>query len=154
MKKRQTKAQKCKDLGNAVLQIRAGKKVRRIGAKDGSIPTHPVVPVDKSKLEADVQAECITWLKEHRVYHKRCDAGTFQNNRGQYGTYGIIGGGDIQGVLRKHDGKHYEIETKKGKGGRLSEAQQRRKRDLEANNGLYFVVHGVEELFYYMGAWV
>jgi len=152
-KKRQTKLQKCNDLGNAVIQIRNGQKVRRIGARDGSIPTHPVVLVDPDKLEEDVLAECLEWLKKHHVMHNRHDCGGGNFGSG-YATYGILGSGDIHGVLRKHDGKHFEIECKKGKGGRLSKAQQKRKRDVEYNNGLYFVVHGVDELNYYMGCWV
>jgi hypothetical protein len=153
MAKRQTKADKCRDLGNAVLQIRAGKKVKRIGARDGSIPTHPVVPVDPKKKEAEVLADCLRWLRENHVMHNRHDCGTLDSGYG-FATYGILGSGDIHGVLRFHDGKHFEIECKRGKGGRLSKAQQKRKRDVEYNNGLYFVVHGVEEMFYYMGAWV
>jgi hypothetical protein len=152
--KRQTKAQKCKDLGNAVIQIREGKKVKRVGARDGSIPTHPVVSVDPTKSEKIVLMECLAWLNINHVKCNRHDAGTFQNKFGQYGTYGILGSGDIHGMLRHHDGKHFEIECKKGKGGRLSKAQQKRRRDVEYNNGLYFVVHGVEELIYYMGCWV
>lgn len=152
--KRRTKAQKCKDLGNAIIQMRKGERVRRVGARDGSIPTHPVVPVDPSKSENEVQSECLTWLKKHHVYCKRCDAGTFQNQYGQWGSYGIIGGGDIQGILKQHDGKAFDIECKKGAGGRLNKAQQRRKRDVEYSNGLYFIVHGIEELIYYMSEWM
>lgn len=152
--KRQTKSQKCRDLGNAIIQMRNDEKVRRIGAKDGSIATHPVVPVDVTKLEADVLSECLAWLKKHHVMCNRHDAGTFQNNRGQYGTYGIKGSGDIHGMLKKNWGKHFEIETKRGSGGRQSKGQQDRMRDIRNNNGLYFVCHGVEELEFLMGEWV
>jgi hypothetical protein len=152
--KRQTKAQKCRDLGNAIIQMRKGEKIRRIGAKDGSVPTHPVVPVDPTKSEKAVLAMCLSWLRKHHVMCNRHDAATFQNDRGQWGTYGILGSGDIHGIFRYHDGKHFEVECKRGKGGRLSKDQQKRKRNVEYNNGLYFVVHGVEELIYYMGEWV
>ena len=154
MVKRQSKADKFRDLANAVNQINNDEKVRRIGAKDGSIATHPVVPVDPTTLEAEVLRDCLVWLSNHYVMHNRHDAGTFQNNRGQYGTYGILRSGDIHGMLRHHGGKHFEIETKRGKGGRLSKAQQKRKMDVEYNNGLYFVVHGINELIFYMGVWV
>jgi len=152
--KRQTKSQKFNDLANAVKQINSGEKVKRIGARDGSIATHPVVPVDPTKSEKAVLAECLFWLDKHHIMYNRHDAGTFQNNRGQWATYGILGSGDIHGMLRHNWGKHFEIECKRGKGGRLSKAQQKRKRDVEYNNGLYFVVHGIEELIFYMEEWV
>lgn len=128
--------------------------MKRIGAKDGSIRTHPVVPVDPTKLEADVLDDCRDWLKAHHVMHNRHDAGTFQNNRGQWGCYGIINSGDIHGMLKHHGGKHFEIETKRGSGGRLSVGQQKRMKDICENGALYIVVHGVEELEHYMGEWI
>ena len=154
MKHKQTKAQKCNDLANAIIQIRKGEKVKRIGRKDGSIATHPVVPVDPKKLECDVLDDCRDWLKKHHVMHDRHDAGTFQNNRGQWGSYGIIGSGDIHGMLKNNWGKHFEIECKRGSGGTQSKGQQDRMRDVRVNNSLYFVVHGVEELELFMGEWV
>lgn len=152
--KRQTKQQKFNDLANAVKQMREGKPVKRIGAKGGSIRTHPVVPVDPKKLEHEVLADCLSWLKKHHVFCNRHDAGTFQNNRGQWGCYGIINSGDIHGMLKRHGGKHFEVETKRGSGGSLSAGQQKRMKDVRANSGLYFVVHGVEELEFLMGEYV
>lgn len=152
--KRQTRKQKFNDLANAVKQMREGKSVKRVGTKDGSIRTHPVVPVDPKKLEHEVLADCLAWLKKHHVFCNRHDAGTFQNSRGQYGTYGILGSGDIHGMLRHNRGKHFEIECKRGSGGVLSEAQQKRMRKVRRNNGLYFVCHGVQELEHFMGEWV
>lgn len=152
MTKRQTKAQKFNDLANAIGQIRRGEPVERIGAKDDSIQTHPVVHVDSKKLEHEVLADCLAWLKKHRVFCNRHDSGSFQNDRGQWGTYGIKNSGDIIGILR--DGQHFEIETKRGSGGTLSEGQQKRMKDVRDNNGLYFICHGVEEIEYFMGEFV
>jgi len=154
MTKPQTKLQKFNDLANAYHQIRRGEKVKRIGGKDGSIRTHSVVPVDSKKLEHEVLDDCLSWLKKHHVFHNRHDAGTFQNERGQYGTYGIINSGDIHGMLKHHEGKHFEIECKRGSGGRLSVGQQQRRRDVRNNDSLYFVCHGVEEIEYYMGEYI
>ena len=154
MKRRQIKQQKFNDLANAIGQIRRGEKVKRIGAKDGSIRTHAVVPVDPKKLECQVLVECLLWLKRHHVFHNRHDAGTFQNERGQWGCYGIINSGDIHGMLKKNWGKHFEIECKRGSGGRLSIGQQQRRKDVRDNDSLYFVVHGVEELEHFIGEWV
>jgi len=125
-----------------------------VGAKDGSIPTHPIIPVDNTKKEAQILRECLSWLKRRNVYCKRHDAGTFQNQFGQWGAYGIKGSGDIHGMLRKHGGKHYEIECKHGSGGHQNAGQRKRMREVRENNGLYFIVHGVEELEHYMGEWV
>jgi hypothetical protein len=137
-----------------VKQIREGKPVKRIGTKDGSIRTHAVVPVDPKKLEHEVLADCLSWLKKHHVFCNRHDAGTFQNERGQWGTYGIIGSGDIHGMLKHAWGKHFEIECKRGSGGRLDVGQQRRMKQVHANDSLYFVVHGREELAHFMGDYV
>jgi len=152
--KRQTRKQKYNDLANVIGQIRRGEKVKRIGTKDGSIRTHPVVPVDSKKFEHEVLADCLSWLKKHHVFCNRHDAGTFQNERGQWGCYGIINSGDIHGMLKNNWGKHFEIETKRGSGGSLSVGQQKRMKDVRANDSLYFVCHGVEELEHFMGEWV
>lgn len=151
--KPQTRKQKFNDLANAIGQIRKGEKVKRIGTKDGSIRTHAVVSVDPKKLEHEVLADCLSWLKKHHVFCNRHDAGTFQNDRGQWGTYGIKGAGDIHGMLNPN-GRHFEIECKRGSGGKHSVGQQKRLRDVRYNSGLYFIVHGVEELEHYMGEWI
>ena len=151
--KPQTKLQKFNDLANAYHQIRRGEKVKRIGAKDGSIRTHAVVHIDYPGLEKRVLGDCLYWLKKHHIFHNRHDAGSFQNERGQWGTYGIKNSGDIHGML-KPDGRHFEIECKRGSGGRLSEGQQKRMKDVRKFGGLYFVVHGMEELEHYMGEWI
>jgi len=149
MKHRQTKLQKYNDLANAIGQIRRGDKVKRIGAKDGSIRTHAVVPVDPKKLERDVLADCLAWLKKHHVFCDRHDSGSFQNERGQWGTYGIKGSGDIHGMIGEY-GTHLEIECKRGSGGSLSVEQQKRMKDVNRANGIYYVVHGIEELKLFM----
>jgi hypothetical protein len=151
--KKQTIAEKKADMFEAYKQIRAGEEVKRTGAKDGSIPTHPVVEVDKAKPESEVLSECLSWLKRRRIFCNRhdCGAGNFGSG---YATYGIRGSGDIHGMLRHHGGKHFEIECKKGAGGRLSKDQQERMKDVRDNKGLYFVVHGVEELEHFMGEYV
>jgi len=150
--KKQTKLQKYNDLANAIGQIRRGDKVKRIGAKDGSIRTHAVVPVNPKLLEHEVLKDCLAWLRKHHMFCNRHDCGTFQNQFGQWGTYGIKGAGDIIGILK--DGLHFEIECKRGSGGQLSAGQQKRMKDVRDHSGLYFVVHGVEELEHYMGEWV
>ncbi len=148
--KRRTKKQKFDDLADAIQCIREGKKVKRLRAKDGSIPTKPVVPCPDVP-EKDVLHDCLAWLEAHRIFCNRMNNGTFFLE-GKWYSYGIKGGGDILGILQ--GGKHFEIECKKGKGGRLSEAQQKRLRDVRAAGGIYYVIHGIPELEYYFQEFV
>ncbi len=150
--KKQTRAQQYNDLANAVKQINSGKKVKRIGRKDGSIATKPVVPVAPLP-EKMVLSDCLEWLRRHRIFCNRHDAGTFQNDRGQWGAYGIKGAGDIIGIVGEY-GTHLEIECKRGSGGKLSLGQQKRQKDVTHAGGLYFVVHGWQELEHYMETFV
>ncbi len=118
-------------------------------AKNGSIPTHPVVPCPDLP-EREVLKQCIAWLRSRRVFCDRHGCGSGPNQA----RYGILGAGDIIGIL--FDGTHFEVECKKGKGGRLSKGQQERMTDIRHTGGEYWVCHGVEELKHYfeMGDWV
>jgi hypothetical protein len=147
--KRQTKQQKFNDLANAVRQIRAGEPVKRIGRKDGSIATKPVVPCPDLP-ENTVKVDCIDWLRGHGVFCNGHDVGGgYLGDGTAYAIYGIPGSGDIHGILKSRNGQHFEIECKKGTGGILKRNQQKRMKDVRANYALYFVIHGVPELEYY-----
>lgn len=124
-------------------------RVKRVGAKDGSIPTHPVVEVSPDKKEAQVLKECLLWLKKRRVFCSRNNVGAGRIDGGRFYSYGIKSGGDIMGYLP--NGIGFEIECKKGSGGRQSEGQQKRMKKVRGTNALYFIVHGVEELKFYLG---
>ena len=150
--KRRTRAQQYADLADAVKCINEGKKVKRSTHKDGSIPTKPVVPV-ADLPEKQVVKDCINWLHRHRVMCNRHDAASFQNDRGQWGVYGIKGAGDIIGIIPP-DGIHLELECKAGKGGRLGLLQQTRQIDVTRAGGLYFMVHGKEELEHHLGGYL
>jgi len=151
--KRQTKKQKFNDLANAIGQIRRGEKVKRISAKDGSIATHPIIPVDPKLLEHEVLTDCLEWLRGHHIFCNRHDCATVDVAGAGYGTYGIKNSGDIHGIL-KPNGHHFEIETKRGSGGRLTMGQQSRMKQVRDSGGLYFVVHGIEELEYFMKEYI
>jgi hypothetical protein len=144
--KKQTKDDKCRDLYDAFKCMRDGKPVRRSMAKDGSIPTHSIVPVP-DLIESCVLADCLRWLREHRIPCDRNNTGAGQMGASGFYSYGIKNGGDIIGWLP--NGIHFEIECKRGKGGRLSKGQQKRMRDIRKTPAYYFVVHGVEELIHY-----
>jgi len=145
--KRRTKDQKLKDYYDAFKCIREDRKVKREGTKDGSIATHSVVQVWQ-KSEKLVLADCLIWLRNHGILCNRNNVGVGEMGASGYYSYGIRGAGDIIGLLKT--GQHFEIECKRGSGGRLSLKQQKRMQQIRENNGLYFVVHGVEELEYYM----
>lgn len=145
--KRRTKAQKLKDCYDAFKCIREDKKVKREGTKDGSIATHPVIDIPITKPEKFVLADCLTWLRQHNILCNRNNVGAGEMGASGYYSYGIRGAGDIIGLLKT--GQHFEIECKRGNGGRLSLEQQKRMKQIRENNGLYFVVHGLEELEHY-----
>jgi len=145
MKKR-TKEDIYRDYADAINNIRQGKSPRRSQRKDGSISTKPVVEVEQ-KPEAEVLADCVKFCKRNGIVVDRHDVGAGDFGHG-YATYGIVGAGDLIGFFS--NGKHLEIECKKGKGGRLSKAQQKRMKKLVRNNCYYFIVHGVEELEYFI----
>lgn len=113
--------------------------------KDGSIATKPVVPCPDLP-EKDVVMRCMGWLYRHRIFANRHDVGAGDFGYG-YATYGIKGAGDFIGLLP--DGTHFELECKRGKGGKLSKRQQKRMKDIRDNNGIYLVIHGISELEYY-----
>lgn len=56
--------------------------------------------------------------------------------------YGIIGGGDISGILR--DGRRLEIEVKTGRG-KQTEQQKNFEAMILAHNGVYIVARDVDE---------
>ena len=147
--KKQTKLQKFNDLANAFHQIRAGEKVKRIGRKDGSIGTKPVVPCPDLP-EKEVLKQCLDWLRKRGVFCSRHDVGGgYLGDGSAYATYGIVSAGDIIGMLKHRNGQHFEIETKAGTGGSLNKLQRKRMIQVRENRGLYFVVHGLPELEYY-----
>lgn len=145
MKKR-TRAQQYSDYFEAIKCIREGRPVKRAHAKDGSIATHPVVPVE-DKPEKDVLADCLIWLRKKGILCDRNNVGTGEMGASGYYSYGIKNAGDIIGLLPT--GWHFEIEAKRGNGGRLSLGQQKRQKDIKVNNGIYLIIHGIAELEYY-----
>lgn len=144
--KHRTRKQEYSDYADAIKAMKEGKSVKRSRAKDDSVATHPVIPVP-NLLESQVLVLCKDWLRKHHILANRNNVGAGAMGESGYYSYGIRNAGDIIGLLP--NGKHFEIECKTGNGGRLSLGQQKRMRDIRANNGYYFVCHGVEELEYY-----
>ena len=145
MKKR-TRRQIYKDYAEAIAAMKANKPVKRSGAKDGSIPTHPMIPVSDLP-ESEVLKDCLKWLRKHGIVCNRNNTGSGQMGASGFYSYGIKGAGDIIGLCNG-SGRHFEIECKRGRGGRLSEIQQKRMKNIRDSYGIYLVIHGIEELKY------
>jgi hypothetical protein len=145
---RYSKQDQFDDIATSYHQVQHGEMPHRVGAKDGSIATHPVVSCYITQPESEVLTDCLGWLKRHKVFCNRLN-----NGKGDFGsgfaTYGIIGAGDIIGLLPK-TGQHFEIECKAGIGGRLGVKQQERMARIRENNGIYLVIHGLPELEVFM----
>jgi len=109
-----------------------------------AISTHPTIPCP-DVLEHVVLADCMAWLRKRKIMCDRNNVGMF-NVPGTSGMcrFGIKFGGDIMGCLP--NGRHLEVECKRGSGGSLSVGQQARRKKVLMNNGVYLVVHSVEEL--------
>ena len=139
-----TRAQKLAETHTVYTAAKQGTKPKR-GARDGSIPTHPVVPcADLPELgDGGVQDLCHKWLLARRFL---CNTHACGKGPG-HAIYGIKGSGDIHGYL--HDGRGFEIECKRGRGGHQRKNQQERMLAVRKTGGVYIVVHGVEEMEYY-----
>jgi hypothetical protein len=141
-----TRTQKLAEAHTAYQAAKDRTKPKR-QSKSG-IPTHPVVPCPDLP-EREVLKQCLAWLRARRVFCDRHDCGSGPG----HARYGIKGAGDIIGIIPRRCnsliGQHFEIEVKRGRGGRLSKGQQERMRAVRAAGGVYEVVHGVEELEHY-----
>lgn len=146
--KTKSRTQKLAEAHTAYEAAKTGTRPHR-GAKDGSIPTHPVVPCPDLPEEGEggVKDLCHKWLIVRRVL---CNKHACGRKNGI--LYGIKHSGDEHGYLR--DGRGFELEYKRGRGGKLSEGQQKRMADVRATGGVYEVIHGVPELEYYFGGLV
>ena len=86
-----------------------------------------------------VQDLCYKWLKARRVF---CDTHACGRKNGI--LYGIKHSGDIHGYLP--DGRGFEIECKRGKGGHQTKGQRERETAVWVAGGVYYVVHGIPEM--------
>jgi hypothetical protein len=148
-----TRTQKLTEAHTAYQAAKQGTKPKR-QSKSG-IPTYPVVPCPDLP-EREVLKQCLAWLRARRVFCDRHDCGSGPG----HAQYGIKGAGDIIGIMwvdyagSIHHGVHFEIEVKRGRGGRLSKGQQERMRAVREAGGVYEVMHGVPELEHYFGGLV
>ena len=137
-----TRTEKLAEAHTFITAAKTGRPPKR-GAK--SIPTHPVVPCPDLPEMGDggVQDLCHKWLLARRFL---CNTHACGCGPG-HAIYGIKHSGDIHGYL--HDGRGFEIECKRGKGGRQSKGQQERMLAVRKTGGVYIVCHGIPEMEYY-----
>lgn len=107
------------------------------------IQTKPTIPCE-DVLEHDVLKDCMSWLRKRKIVADRNNVGMFRVPGSGMCRFGIKFGGDIMGLLP--NGRHLEVEAKRGRGGKLSVGQQERRKKILMNNGVYLVVHSAEEL--------
>ena len=146
-----TSRDKKRDYYDAYKCIREGQKVKRSGRKDGSIKTIPTV-LCPDVPERDVLKSCMNALKRLGLVHNRNNvgAGAINGRDGEhsYFSYGMKSAGDIVGLFKS--GIHFEVEAKRGRGGTLSYAQQKRMQQIRESNGVYIVAHSAEEMLVQM----
>ncbi len=140
---------KKRQLGEGVVKMirakEAGEKFKP-GRKDGGIATKPVVPCPDIS-EREVLKGCMSWLKRHRVGCKRMNVTAIDIDGKGVRPYGIPGSGDI---LCVYAGMYIEVECKRGRGGVLSLNQQKHREWVRLHGGIYFIVHGVDELKHFI----
>lgn len=93
--------------------------------------------------ESVVVAQCLTFLRLHRVFAWRNNTGAALAGK-QLVRFGLKGSSDIIGVT--NDGRFLAIECKREGGGVLSEWQQRFLNEVTRRGGVALVVHNTEEL--------
>jgi hypothetical protein len=102
-----------------------------------------------SQLEKVVQAQCFKWLAQRQILVRRNNVGFGSiGNDGRMYQYGIKDAADL--ICCLPGGLYCEIECKRGSGGTWSINQQKHAEKVKASGGLYYIVHGVDELEFYL----
>ncbi|HUW45787.1 MAG TPA: hypothetical protein VMW50_08325 [Dehalococcoidia bacterium] len=115
---------------------------------DPQLDVTPKIPERKPRkpkkdLEATVLKECKAFLKKVGIFAWRNNTGVFQMGS-RYIGFGTKGSSDIIGICP--DGKFLAIEVKRRVGGKQSPDQEWFQANIEANNGVYLLVHSADEL--------
>lgn len=92
--------------------------------------------------EATILHNCLRWLHRQGAFTWRNNTGTAWLD-GRPVSFGYPGSADITGILR--DGRRLEVECKTIIG-KQSDKQKQFQQEIEANNGVYLLVHSVDEL--------
>lgn len=98
----------------------------------------------KGKFESEILKECLSVLKEMKIFCWRQNTGAFQTKNGGFFRSSIAGVSDILGVLP--NGRFLAVECKREKGGVVSEAQKNFLSQIDSNGGLAIVSNNAESL--------
>ena len=135
-------AQQAKPLGELISRMN---KAKAEGKDPFDVVPPPPLPRPKKRLkgkETSLVRECLQCLARRGIWARRQNTGClWVGGRPIY--YGILGGGDITGILP--DGRRLEIECKQP-GNKQSSAQKNFEQVILRNNGAYLLVHSVQEL--------
>lgn len=98
----------------------------------------------KGKSESEILKECLSVLKEMKIFCWRQNTGAFQTKNGGFFRSSIAGVSDILGLLP--NGRFLAVECKREKGGVVSEAQKNFLSQIDSNGGLAIVSNNAESL--------
>lgn len=98
----------------------------------------------KGKSESEVLKECLSVLKELKIYAWRQNTGAFQTKNGGFFRSSMAGVSDILGILP--DGRFLAVECKREKGGILSDKQIEFLENIDRNKGVSIVARDSEKL--------
>lgn len=94
-------------------------------------------------MEAEVQKQCLEYLKSIGIYCFRNNTGAYSRN-GRLIHYGLKGSADILGITK--DGRFLAVEVKREKGGVLSDEQKEFLFNITRNGGVAITVNSLESL--------
>jgi len=103
------------------------------------------MPKTKPQLEKVTVKDCLHYLSfSTKGIFWRNNTGAIPTPRGGFIRFGEDGSGDIMGILGPN-GRHIEIECKRV-GGKQTENQVARQKEVERMGGVYLLVYGVQDL--------
>ena len=93
-------------------------------------------------LEADIQRQCLDYLKLNKIFHFRQNTGMFLNKNDHYYRFGELGCPDIICVM---GGTFIGLEIK-SENGRQSIHQLDFQKRLEKAGGIYVIIRSLDDL--------
>ena len=99
---------------------------------------------NKGKSESEILKECLSVLKEMKIFCWRQNTGAFQTKNGGFFRSSMAGISDILGILP--DGRFLAVECKREKGGILSDKQIEFLGNIDKNKGVSIVARDSEKL--------
>jgi hypothetical protein len=92
--------------------------------------------------ESEIQKQILDYLALKRIFHYRQNSGAFDNGKGGFYRFGVLGAPDIICVIK---GQYVGIEVKAPKG-KQSDHQKGFQQALEAAGGRYVLAYSLEDV--------